>query len=107
MSALVIVNSKVAARPSRNLHFYAENQEAGSNAVKTRNDVHLYEPPVDLDLLIFFFFFKEQLTGPSVFYVPANGYQLWKLWAFWPLKRLPTSCQLDQNGCSKILSPLR
>ena len=57
MSALVIVNSKVAARPSRNLHFYAENQEAGSNAVKTRNDVHLYEPPVDLDLLNFFFFF--------------------------------------------------
>ena len=57
MSTLVVVNSKVAARPSPNLHFYAENQEAGSNAVKTPNYVHLYEPPVVLD---FFFFFKNK-----------------------------------------------
>ena len=62
MSALVIVNSKRAARPSRNLHFYAKNQEAELNALKTRNDVHLYEPPVDLDLLIFFFFLKKRTS---------------------------------------------
>ena len=46
------------------------------------------------------------MIGPSVFCVPANGYQLWNLWAFSPLERFPKSCQLDQDSCSKILSPL-